>query len=144
MFTAEVSDDGRDGIAGAPDAADVAVSVEDGFETEVPDDVAVEGIASSSRQFSSCEKQSHHVATTETNIPGPAAPAAALSHGFGGDTDDILSNGVSHAAPAICAPLIFLFRRGRIRQSRHDRGEETVAPRCAGAALLATKATSSR
>jgi hypothetical protein len=109
-FTAEVSDDGRDGIAGAPDAADVDVSVEDGLETEVPDDVAVEGaIAGRSRQYPSCEEQSQHVATTGTNVPGPAVPAAALSHGFGGDTDDMLSDGTSQTAPAILAtPYLFI------------------------------------
>lgn len=42
MFTAEVSDDGRDGIAGAPGAAVVDVRVEAGFDTEVPDDTAVD------------------------------------------------------------------------------------------------------
>ena len=41
-FTAELSDDGREGIAGAPDAADVDVNVEDGFEIEFPDDMAVD------------------------------------------------------------------------------------------------------
>jgi hypothetical protein len=43
LFTAEVSDDGRSGIAGAPGAAVVDVNVDDGFEIEDPDDMVVEG-----------------------------------------------------------------------------------------------------
>lgn len=47
----------------------------------------------------------------ETDIPvlaAPAAPAAALSHGFGGDTDDMLSDVYASSRSCdSCAPYSF-------------------------------------